>query len=109
MEDGICKDCGFIGEPVKMTKGSLWIEIALWFFFLVPGIIYSIWRLTSRYIACSKCGSSDIIPLDSPMGQKLAKEQAPPPPVSHVVPPRKSTADVADLASRYGDFMARKR
>ena len=30
------------------TPGSFWIEIALWIIFFPAGIIYSLWRWTSR-------------------------------------------------------------
>ena len=44
-------------------------------FFIVPGLIYSIWRQSSYHKACPVCGSSSLIPVDSPVGQKLLKEQ----------------------------------
>lgn len=67
----ICTQCGHIGVPIKVTKGSILLEVLLWLFFIVPGLIYSIWRLSTRYNACQKCKSSNIIPTDSPAGQKL--------------------------------------
>lgn len=67
----ICKACGSIRCPIKTTKGSIAIEIVLWLFFIVPGLIYSIWRLTTRRNACPVCGSPDMIPLDTPIGQSL--------------------------------------
>ncbi|QHG91182.1 hypothetical protein CVO_04715 [Sulfurimonas sp. CVO] len=70
----ICTNCGYIGHPKKVTKGSFFMEVILWFLFIVPGIIYSIWRLTTRYNACPFCGASNMVPLDSPMGKKLAAE-----------------------------------
>ena len=66
-----CTACGTVGPSKTVTKGSLLIEIVLWLFFLVPGLIYSIWRLTSRHEACKACGSKAIIPLDSPRAQQL--------------------------------------
>jgi DNA-directed RNA polymerase subunit RPC12/RpoP len=42
------------------------MEVLLWLCFIVPGIIYSVWRLASRYQGCQKCGSKRIIPVDSP-------------------------------------------
>lgn len=70
----ICKDCGSTRGKKRGVKGSLFMEIALWLFFLLPGIIYSIWRLTTKFDACKDCGSATLLPIDSPMGQKLAKE-----------------------------------
>lgn len=70
----VCKDCGTVDRPARVTKGSIWIEIILWLCFLVPGVIYSIWRLTTRHDSCGACGSKSIVPLDSPIGRKIAAE-----------------------------------
>jgi len=67
----VCTTCGYVGSPKRITKGSILIEIALWLFFVVPGLIYSIWRLTTKYDACPKCKNASMIPADSPVGQKL--------------------------------------
>lgn len=61
-----CQNCGTVGKPKKVTRGSIFIEIILWLCFLVPGVIYSIWRLTTRAEACPQCGASNMIPTDSP-------------------------------------------
>lgn len=73
----ICTSCGYVGFPTTTTKGSFLIELALWFCFLLPGLIYSIWRLSSRYSSCPKCKGQNMIPADSPIGQKLMTEQSP--------------------------------
>jgi hypothetical protein len=70
----ICTACGTADRPKTVTKGSTLIELILWLCLLIPGLIYSIWRLTSRHDACSQCGSESIVPLDSPVGRRLAKE-----------------------------------
>ncbi|HES59120.1 MAG TPA: hypothetical protein ENO18_01700 [Caldithrix sp.] len=72
----ICSSCGYLGKPKKYTKGSIFLEIILWFLFIVPGLIYSLWRSTSaaRFKGCPKCGSTEMIPVDSPRGRKLIKE-----------------------------------
>ena len=69
----VCTTCGHIGQPKRVTKGSLATELVLWIFFLVPGLIYSVWRLTSRYDACPSCKNASMIPADSPVGQKFLK------------------------------------
>jgi predicted RNA-binding Zn-ribbon protein involved in translation (DUF1610 family) len=73
----ICGNCGYIGKTKKATKGSFWIELALWLFLILPGLIYSIWRITSRHFICPTCGSPELIPVDSPRGKKLIKEEFP--------------------------------
>ena len=44
----VCTTCGHHGEPVPLTKGDIGTEIVLWLLFLVPGLLYSLWRQTSR-------------------------------------------------------------
>ena len=69
----ICTSCGYIGDPERHTKGSFLIEIILWFFFLIPGLIYTIWRHKNRYSSCPQCDKETMIPLDTPRGRKLIK------------------------------------
>lgn len=61
-----CMRCGTEGPPKTRTNGSILIEIVLWLMFLVPGIIYSIWRLTTRRRVCAACGSEQLVPIGSP-------------------------------------------
>lgn len=70
----VCKSCGYVGAPESAVRGSLGIEIILWLCFIVPGLIYSIWRQSSYYNACPKCGSKEMIPADSPIGKKIIAE-----------------------------------
>ena len=39
--------------------------------FLVPGLIYSIWRLSARKDACPACHGVHLVPADSPAGAQL--------------------------------------
>jgi hypothetical protein len=73
-EKRICPNCGHIGRPATVTKGSLAIEILLWLCFLVPGLIYSLWRQSSKYEACAKCNATNLMPVDTPRGQQLAQQ-----------------------------------
>lgn len=70
----ICSNCGNQGPGTAHTRGSIFIEIILWLCFLIPGFIYSIWRLTTRTSVCKVCKSHDLVPLDTPRGRKLAQE-----------------------------------
>jgi ribosomal protein S27AE len=71
----ICGECGSVtAKPKTVTKGNIGIEILLWLMFLVPGVFYSIWRLTTRHKACPQCGSGGLLPVDTPMGRKLFAE-----------------------------------
>ncbi len=73
----VCSDCGNRVFPRTFTPGNLGIELLLWLLFLLPGLIYSAWRLTSRYSGCPVCHSRRVIPVDSPMGQKIMRETHP--------------------------------
>jgi hypothetical protein len=72
----ICRNCGSCDAPKTVSPRSIWIEIILWFSYLIPGVIYTLWCHYQTYIACNKCGSRDIVPLDSPVGRKLAGQAA---------------------------------
>lgn len=70
----ICRQCGTLAIPKKLTKGSIAIEIVLWLCMIFPGLIYSLWRLSSRYPACSVCRSPDLVPPETPIGQQLREK-----------------------------------
>jgi len=61
-----CTACGCSGFAVFRQEGATWVEVLLWLTFIVPGIIYSIWRGSTRRWVCPMCGNSSMIPLDSP-------------------------------------------
>ena len=67
----LCAICGYQGQPKLKNKGSIGVELVLWLFLIVPGMIYSVWRHTSPYKGCLTCGSGNMIPLTSPMAQKM--------------------------------------
>lgn len=69
-----CKSCGYSGKTESHTPGNLLIEIILWLCFIVPGLIYSIWRISSRTAKCPQCGSKDLVPPDSPMAIATRKQ-----------------------------------
>jgi hypothetical protein len=50
------------------------IEIVLWLCFIFPGLLYSLWRLTTRKQVCRECESPDVVPVTSPLGRKLMAE-----------------------------------
>jgi len=76
-EQLVCTNCGHVGETKTVTKGHFALEVVLWLCFLVPGIIYSIWRLTTRYEACPVCGNANLLPISAPMAQKFLHENLP--------------------------------
>lgn len=70
----LCTECGHEGRTRMETKGSIFIEIILWLCLVVPGLIYSIWRMGTKHEVCSSCGSSKVIPLDSPVAHRMRAE-----------------------------------
>jgi len=48
-------NCGYRGEPKKVARGSCLIAAVLLLFFLVPGILYLMFRSGYR-ILCPQCG-----------------------------------------------------
>lgn len=72
-DEYICKSCGSIGAETH-KRGSGWITLILLFCYIVPGIIYSLWRSTTVRLVCSECGSPEIVGTDTPIGQKLVTQ-----------------------------------
>lgn len=68
-----CSACGHEGPSKQITKGSTGLELFLWLLFLLPGLVYSIWRHSSRASGCAACGSTALIPTDSPMALRQKK------------------------------------
>jgi len=74
-----CPNCGCSAKPATITRGSFGIELLLWLFFLIPGLMYSIWRLSSRYKGCPMCKQPGMIPLDSPRAKAMLAGHSPSP------------------------------
>ncbi len=69
-----CLTCGKIDTPEVRTKGTFKMELMLWFLMVLPGLIYSVWRLTTRGECCPACGSVQLVPANSPVAQKFKKD-----------------------------------
>jgi len=67
----VCPNCGTVAVPQKYTKGSFVMEVLLWLLFLVPGLIYSLWRMTTRYKGCPACKAANVIPLGTPRADEI--------------------------------------
>jgi hypothetical protein len=68
----ICTRCETVGKGKSVTPGSFIIEVLLWCCFILPGLIYSAYRISATKRVCLACGSAELIPLDSPAGRTLA-------------------------------------
>ena len=74
----VCPSCGTRGQPSSEVRGSFAIEIVLWLMFIIPGIIYSLWRVSTRTAVCPACKQPGMIPANSPNGQRLIKQNESP-------------------------------
>jgi hypothetical protein len=71
----ICKSCGKSIKPISITPGSFLIELVLWLAMILPGLLYSVWRVSSRYKGCPVCKSRDVIPANSPLAKNFTDEE----------------------------------
>lgn len=57
-----CTNCqnNFASPP--LMKGNIFIELILWCCWLVPGLIYSIWRRSGQPNVCRVCKTPNVIP-----------------------------------------------
>ena len=58
------------GDHSRMA-GSGWITFILLCCYIVPGVLYWIWRRTRRQTVCGTCGHATLIPVASPVGRRL--------------------------------------
>ncbi len=70
----ICTQCGKSATPKTLIKGSFLLEIILWLCLLLPGLIYSSWRNSSKIKACPDCKTQTMVKKSSPMGKKLTNQ-----------------------------------
>lgn len=71
----VCTLCCSQVRPVAITPGTFGMECLLWLCFLVPGVIYSIWRIASRYAGCPVCKAKNCIPIETPAAQSILRAQ----------------------------------
>ena len=72
-----CTTCGIIFDKdriITITRGSILMELMLWLCFFVPGLIYSLWRVTTKAKGCPACKSTSIIPATSPIAQQALQK-----------------------------------
>ena len=65
-----CSRCGTLAKSKQVTRGSGGIEILLWLCFILPGVIYTLWRASSKFETCPACGALDLIPTSSPKARE---------------------------------------
>ena len=67
----VCTVCHHKGPARSHTKGSTGIELVLWLMLIIPGLIYNLWRLSTRRMVCAECGAEQLVPPGSPVGQRI--------------------------------------
>ncbi|MEW5917896.1 MAG: hypothetical protein AB1762_15950 [Gemmatimonadota bacterium] len=72
----VCTSCGHQTVRVDRVKpGSGWLTATLLCLFVVPGVVYWVWRHTSKQDRCPLCGRASTIPAESPIGRSLIQNQ----------------------------------
>lgn len=68
----LCTQCLNQVKPKKGVRGYFIIEIMLYLLMVLPGIIYTLWRITGgREKSCPQCGGHNFVPLNSPAANAL--------------------------------------
>ena len=57
----ICLECGCQRDPINAKRGLLVIEIFMWLLYILPGVIYSIWRRVRSQEVCPNCLNPSIV------------------------------------------------
>ena len=74
-ESLICTTCGAQTDmPQSTARCSFAIEVVLWLALIIPGLLYSLWRQSTRRKVCPACGSATLILADTPDGRKRAEQ-----------------------------------
>jgi len=80
--DYVCRNCGSVDKPEQKLKGHFLITLILLLCWIIPGIIYMIWRRSGLKNTCSHCGSDQIVSTESAAGQAALYDA--PSPLTHV-------------------------
>jgi len=71
-EEGyFCTYCGKKGYPILVARGHVFFEVALWICYIVPGVIYSIWRRVRTKEVCPECGHPTMVSAYSAKAKQL--------------------------------------
>ena len=68
-----CRTCHSF-STTGLKKGNGWIELVLYLFYIVPGIIYSIWRRSGAPPVCPVCRSHALVPAAAAVAKPDALE-----------------------------------
>ena len=55
-----CPNCKYEGIGKNITRDSVAVELILWLLFMFPGLVYSIWRLSTAKLVCPECDFENV-------------------------------------------------
>jgi ribosomal protein S27AE len=68
----ICTRCGTTLDRKDLKNpGNTLMELVLWLWLIIPGLLYSIWRRSKEKL-CPQCGSDTLVPENTPVGKRLS-------------------------------------
>jgi hypothetical protein len=59
-----CPECSFRGQGRTIVRGSFKWELLLWYFFIIPGIAYTLWRIGDASRVCARCHYGGLVAID---------------------------------------------
>lgn len=62
----VCLHCGHEGVAKISCKGSALLEALLWLALILPGLLFSVWRFSTRERVCAACGQTRLVVSDTP-------------------------------------------
>lgn len=73
----VCQTCEEVGQVRTEMPGNSVVELLLYLFYLVPGIIYSVWRRQGKKQVCGACGSDRLVAAKTRAGLAIITAQFP--------------------------------
>jgi len=70
-----CPACGLVARGMPVPRGRLSLELLLWMAFLLPGLLYTLWRVSNPHRVCVSCHHAGLLPLDAAQEQAEAQRR----------------------------------
>lgn len=55
-----CSNCWYKGRADYRRRWNTILEVCLWLLFIIPGLIYTLWRFMNKICICPKCKIDDV-------------------------------------------------